>query len=65
MESNLIMVSEYYTTEGDKVILNRQIGDGEWERIVTPYTQVPYVQIKWMSKEEIETQTKPQERENE
>jgi len=50
---NLIMVSEYYTTEGDKVILNRQIGDGEWEKIVTPYDQVPYVEHKWMSQEKI------------
>lgn len=54
IERELIPIEEYYTTEGKNVYLNRKIGDGKWEKILTPYDRPPVIYVKWMSKQEIE-----------
>lgn len=48
-----VLVQTYYTTEGDKVFVNRKIGDGKWEKILTEFDRVPYVIHTWKSKEEL------------
>lgn len=40
---DVVLVQTYYTTEGDKVYEHRKIGEQAWEKILTPFTQVPYV----------------------
>lgn len=53
-EESLILVQEYYTTEGENVFVHRRIGDQEEEKILTPYHKPPYVISKLMTNEEIE-----------
>lgn len=50
-----ILVQTYYTTEGDEVYLHRKIGEDPWEKILTPYKEVPYIINTWYSKEELDT----------
>lgn len=48
-----VLIQSYYTTEGDNVFEHIKIGEGEWEKRLTPYSQVPYVINRWIDEEEL------------
>jgi hypothetical protein len=41
-----VQIATYYTKEDGKVYLNRSIGGEDWEKILTPYEELPYVGFK-------------------
>lgn len=48
-----ISVQSYYTTDGDKVYLHRKIGNEDWEIILTPFKEVPYMIVTYHTDQEV------------
>lgn len=49
-----VTMFEYYSKEGNSVYRNWKIENGEWNKDLTPYNELPYTVIKQvLEKEEV------------